>query len=489
MDGMRDSSLIFSTIELKAFRDLSHDANPLHVNPEYAKKTVFGQQVVYGILAVLKSLHIWSNGQPIGLEHIHAQFKRPLFLNRNYTLELESYAQGVTIRIMSAGRLQAKIKVEGALLSKRHSWPSGEEAFLKARESQKIILGEQMVQDRDYAPGKQQFLKNLQTLGFSNGFMDWNQFVFFLWTSFTVGMEKPGAQALYSELRASFSKQNQNFKKGQFESLKVSSFSCVKNDVYRVLTLAGKASSVSSFEIQAFERPVPTLLDFDLMETLSPLPFFKGMQTVIAGGGRGFGAAMGSILARNGSAVMSLQRSRSPSASQIHQVLVDVAEIVDSQRAAGQFPDKSLDILILNASPTIEAAKFSEMSPDNWMEFVGKSLACYLSPFRAFSSKLKDGAVVVCVSSVYAEEAPSEFSHYVAAKMALESTWKVFAKEFPKWQFVTYRPPKMKTDQTNTIRADRSLALPEVVAHDLLKWIESVFKNAPHTDNLHVKGF
>ncbi len=486
---MRVSSLSFSSVELEAFKYLSHDENPLHVDPEYARKTVFGQQVVYGILAVLKSLHVWSDGQSIRLERIQVQFKRPLFLNRNYTLEIESHSECVTIRIMSASRLQAKIKVEGMLLSQLHDCPIGDEAFLQAREDQKVLPGEQIVQDREYAPGSYQFLKNLQTLGFSSGFMEWSQFVFFLWTSFTVGMENPGAQALYSELRASFSKQDQDPTKRHFESMKVWSLSSVKNDVYRVWTLAGKASGVSNFEIHAFERPVPTSLDFDLLGTLSPLSLFKGMQTVIAGGGRGFGAALGSILERNGSAVMSLQRSRSALASQIQQVLGDAAERADSQRAASQFPDKSLDILILNASPTIEAAKFSEMSPENWMEFVSKSLACYLSPFRAFSNKLKDGAVVVCISSAYAEEAPTEFSHYVAAKMALESSWKVFAKEFPKWQFVTYRPPKMKTDQTNTIRPDQSLASPEVVAQDLLQWIESIVKNAPHTDNLHIKGF
>ena len=37
-------SKIITEADVMAFADLSGDVNPVHVNPEFAKKTAFGQQ-------------------------------------------------------------------------------------------------------------------------------------------------------------------------------------------------------------------------------------------------------------------------------------------------------------------------------------------------------------------------------------------------------------------------------------------------------------
>lgn len=41
----------FSTEEVKMFSDLCMDKNPVHLNDEYAKSSVFGQKIVYGFLS------------------------------------------------------------------------------------------------------------------------------------------------------------------------------------------------------------------------------------------------------------------------------------------------------------------------------------------------------------------------------------------------------------------------------------------------------
>ncbi|MGE3844545.1 MAG: MaoC/PaaZ C-terminal domain-containing protein, partial [Vicinamibacterales bacterium] len=44
----------FSSEEIEVFARCSHDRNPLHVDPVYARATHCGQPVVYGVLAALK---------------------------------------------------------------------------------------------------------------------------------------------------------------------------------------------------------------------------------------------------------------------------------------------------------------------------------------------------------------------------------------------------------------------------------------------------
>lgn len=41
---------IFTQQDVQAFADLSGDANPLHIDPEYASRTAFGRPIVHGML-------------------------------------------------------------------------------------------------------------------------------------------------------------------------------------------------------------------------------------------------------------------------------------------------------------------------------------------------------------------------------------------------------------------------------------------------------
>src|SRR5688572_13857052 len=46
----------FSLDDISGFASWSADRNPLHVDPQFARQTHFGQQVVHGVLTVLRSL-------------------------------------------------------------------------------------------------------------------------------------------------------------------------------------------------------------------------------------------------------------------------------------------------------------------------------------------------------------------------------------------------------------------------------------------------
>jgi len=63
------------------FAGLSGDFNPLHVDDEFAKKTIFGSRIAHGLLTLsLLSGHMGMlvAGTAIAFLELHARFQRPV---------------------------------------------------------------------------------------------------------------------------------------------------------------------------------------------------------------------------------------------------------------------------------------------------------------------------------------------------------------------------------------------------------------------------
>ncbi|MAO65705.1 MAG: enoyl-CoA hydratase [Balneola sp.] len=74
----------FGEEEVKKFADLSNDHNPLHLDPDYAKKTFFGERIVHGMLYSSMISAILANHLPgpgtIYMEQ-KLRFAAPVFYN------------------------------------------------------------------------------------------------------------------------------------------------------------------------------------------------------------------------------------------------------------------------------------------------------------------------------------------------------------------------------------------------------------------------
>src|SRR4051812_13015531 len=77
-------NLRFREEHLEAFSRLSYDVNPLHRNEAYARRTPFGERVIFGVASVLTLLGVWAGGRPFRLRRLEAQFRKPLFVGREY---------------------------------------------------------------------------------------------------------------------------------------------------------------------------------------------------------------------------------------------------------------------------------------------------------------------------------------------------------------------------------------------------------------------
>lgn len=78
--------------DIEAFADVSGDRNPLHMDEDFAKQTVFGQRIAHGALTASYISGILGNDLPgpgaifIGLS---MRFKRPVFIGSVVTVRAE----------------------------------------------------------------------------------------------------------------------------------------------------------------------------------------------------------------------------------------------------------------------------------------------------------------------------------------------------------------------------------------------------------------
>lgn len=78
--------------DMTLFAAASLDVNPLHVSAAYARRTPFGEPVVYGILASLASMQYLPERPQQTLASIALDFKAPLFVGVEYQVMVSSEA-------------------------------------------------------------------------------------------------------------------------------------------------------------------------------------------------------------------------------------------------------------------------------------------------------------------------------------------------------------------------------------------------------------
>jgi NAD(P)-dependent dehydrogenase (short-subunit alcohol dehydrogenase family) len=315
--------------------------------------------------------------------------------------------------------------------------------------------------------------------------MPLRQLTALLWASYHVGMEMPGRQALFSELKMEFADTADDGNEIEV-ALGTASF----DERFNRYTVAGTGSvtgsvtgsGIASVSITAYKRPPPvdfTLQDFPRFD--GPEPPLRSKIVFISGAARGFGAALarscflaGAKLALNyrGDARLALAlRNEIRLAGGEAEIFEGRADDENSMRQLAQDVGAAfggLDLIVNNAAPPIRELQFLEQDNADIVSFCAQNLAITLETARHLLPLLREGGQFLQVSTRYLAAPVRGFAHYLAAKGAQEGLIRGLAEEFRKTEFIVARLPRILTDQTNVPFSFDPAAHPGSVTHALI---------------------
>ena len=78
--------------DIQTFAKVSGDFNPLHMDEEFAKTTIFGQRIAHGALTASYISGILGNNLPgpgAIFTHLSMRFRRPVFIGSQVTVRAE----------------------------------------------------------------------------------------------------------------------------------------------------------------------------------------------------------------------------------------------------------------------------------------------------------------------------------------------------------------------------------------------------------------
>jgi len=453
----------FGLEDLEHFRRFSHDANPLHIDPEYARRTPFGQPVVYGMLGALATLGELAR-TPFRLRSLACAFPAPLFPGVRYHVTSTPRDDRTVLRLMRGTALKAEVTAQIESRTDTHcDGPAPD--WLPSTAAEKPDPSTLAGTERrgTYVADFTALHDSGQWLGLSQRTLPSAQLAALAWVSWYCGMIVPGRQSLVSKVRFEFEEVDAPTS-GLEWTARVGKWDPRFGALSISATLASAGARVAEVTIDAFSRPQPVELSLDaIADAVGRSARLRGCVALVTGGSRGLGAHLSSALALHGATVLVNFRSgreeaealagalRSQGGS-VELVQGDIADEVDCARIADTIGRRhgGLDLLVSNASPPILPAEPGELTEDEVAEFIDRSLAVGAWPARQLLPLLRAGrGTVAFISSSYVDQPPRRFAHYVAAKAAAERYLSSIVAEAPELTLLLLRPPRLHTDQTN----------------------------------------
>lgn len=476
----------FTSEHIEAFAGLSGDRNPLHCDQTYASRTQFGRIVVFGMATVLIALSRWANGRAFVLKTIQGEFSRPVFLDEELELEISVQDVRVVAKWHKQGVVLSRCTFEFVPEAVPLTVAHDEMARASSRFKDSTGFASIARTDRDPPSSRESALYSLNpeyigrfetSFGLSVAQLPFDQFNQLLWASYYVGMIYPGQQALFSSFDITF---------GGDSRPSTPQREIRYSEIARIgmVTLRVSGAGLEKMVVRSLRRPEPVNYSIDCVRNeVGRSDRLAGRTAFISGASRGLGAVIAKAIAMHGARVLVNCRANAGEAAKVRDEIVSAGGWADV--IVGDLADPKvcvriatalkapLDILINNASPAIAPRAFAEQTPGEFDDFVRQSLGLYLNPTHALLPLMPAGSTIVSISSAYVSTPPVQFSHYVAAKAAIEGMLEAVAREEKEKRFLTVRLPRILTDQTNVNYSANPPLNATAIIVQLLSWIEN----------------
>lgn len=457
----------FTENHQKSFCRLSYDCNPLHLDPEYAKRTVYAQPVVHGVSSTLAMLGHWSKGRSFRLKTLDVFYRKPMYFGDIFDIETVDNECTVGLKLTRGGVTYSeafftwepnneKNDSKDTLNLSNFNFRTDANDISKEKLIEKLSSFNQTAFDFPYNLNFSA-LKELSQFHLSQNQIPLEQLQALLSSSYLIGMEIPGKQALFLSCNFIF-EPPQEQRPFALNLLKLE-----YDERFGKISLSGRGTGISDLKLSALLRPKNEDYSIhEIQKTFRQNESLKGQTVFITGASRGFGSVVAQAFALYGAEVYLNYLSNHVDAKRIQNDIVkaggkatllpgdvssptDCEKIADSLKVSG----RKINFFIHNAFPPILPKKFSEQTPEELALHAFKALKAFAQLTHTFLPIMENESCFTVISSVYVENPKENFTHYIAAKAAVEGLCRALAMEYKKVRFISFRAPRMRTDQTN----------------------------------------
>lgn len=439
---------IFSQKDQMAFAELSGDYNPSHVDAVFARRLLFGSQVVHGIHSLLWGMDcvLKDCAEPMEIRSLEAIFPRPIRVGEEVELVVKEGDEKHFLFELHCGKsIVTATKVDMVPAKRRKETrlnptfpprlPSrilSDDELLACTGALELHLNAASVSG--LFPRLARCLPPLQTAAI-------------LATTRLVGVFCPGMHSIYSEL---------SLRKSETGVDPVLSYAVTEGQrrfgqVFMEFSAPGMAGA-----IKAFRRPEPQQqADCRILQDQVHSNEFAGQRALIVGGSRGLGEVAAKLLAIGGATVKISYCQGKEDAGRILDDIVANGGVADAFHFDVLKPDTDLSVrdwspthLYYFATPHIVPGIKGAFSMELFDRFCGYYVDGFINTVNLFRpAGLRK---VFYPSTVMIDELPANLGEYAAAKAAGETLCSFLEKTSA---LKVHRPrlPKLATDQTASI--------------------------------------
>ncbi len=450
----RLGELTFVPSDPQWFATLSHDWNPMHVDPVAARRLLSGRQVVHGIHTLLAALEFWHAEPGDCRASVQCEFSNPVHVGDTavFTRLDESTDRSVIVAEVD-GLACTRVVIDAAGL------PPGSGATWRPARAIAVGVVDAPLDEPPAAQvgcsyvlapsGAEELAQRFPNAATALG----SQRIAALATlSRFVGMVCPGLHSVFSSVAFALDAPTV----GDELTFFVSKFDAR----FRLFIIA--FDGCLRGELRAFVRPPPQPQPSmrEVRARVAPGEF-GGTRSLVIGGSRGLGETVAKILGAGGGEVIATHAAGA----------ADAQRVADEINAGGpgrcttlkleltcdRFDAFGIDVASLTAvyffaTPRIFRRKTGVFDRALFDDFV----AFYLERFTALCEWLQHGArerpiKVYLPSTVFISNRPKGLTEYAMAKAAAEVLAADLNRSLPNVSVVFSRLPRLATDQTASI--------------------------------------
>lgn len=449
--------LNLSSVNQSAFAALSGDFNPLHVDPEAARRSPYGGCVVHGMHLVIAALAASGRTARSGVAALDVQFRSAVMVGDEvsfHTVQLDAATSRIAVLVADKVRGTVTVTWRDGGPSRALVTPH----WTKACEHRTIgeVLGVTGYESLaiDVAAFESLFPGVASWLDLSDAAM-------LLATTRIVGMHCPGQWSIFRRFTWHREPQDLTDTNVRFEAVEIDErFSMVKVGV-----TCGSVSVLA--EVIVRDAPPTQLPMAPVRDAVSP-DAFAGIRALVVGGSRGLGELVAKIFAAGGAQVLLSYRTGLADAERV------VAELggrsgllqLDTDHLGGSIVNAVTAFrpnhVSFMATPPIIRQAAGSFDPKLYQKF-SEVYASGLSSVLALAQRAGDLRTVFVPSTVYVNEAPTGFAEYRAAKLAAEAVCDVWQRLHPEQRVIVERLPPLVTDQTSALLGNDASTNLEVI--------------------------